>query len=250
MDSVEKAVERAIATIRTSFADDVTIDDLARAAMFSKFHFTRVFRRTTGVSPGRFLSAVRLQEAKHLLLETSLSIADISRLVGYHSVGTFSTRFTRSVGVPPTVFRQYRGITRIPPEAPCLAKSLVSCGSAKTEVGSVAGMVWPPAGRSGPVYVGLFPGRIPEGPPVGCTVVHDPAPVVLDNIPVGRYYMLCQTAAPAGAPEPGGERAVAAAVAASEEITVVAGETASFGELRLRPARPADPPVLVALSAL
>ena len=63
MDSVEKAVERAIATIRTSFADDVTIDDLARAAMFSKFHFTRVFRRTTGVSPGRFLSAVRLQEA-------------------------------------------------------------------------------------------------------------------------------------------------------------------------------------------
>ena len=88
---------------------------MARAAMFSKFHFSRIFRRVTGVSPGRFLSAIRLQEAKHLLVSTTLNVADISLRVGYNSVGTFSSRFTRSVGMSPTAYRRYRGFSsRIP----------------------------------------------------------------------------------------------------------------------------------------
>lgn len=248
MDSVDQAVERAITTIRTSFADDVTIDDLARSAMFSKFHFTRLFRRATGVSPGRFLSAVRLQEAKHLLLDTSLNVADISHLVGYHSVGTFSSRFARSTGVPPTVYRQRNGLTRMPPESLCVPSFLVANRPQGAEVGSVAGMVLPPAGRPGPVFTGLFPGRRPaDGPPVACTLVHDPAPVVLNNVPVGRYYMLAQMVISTGG-RGRGERSVVA-VANSAPITVVAGRTSSFGELRLRPACAAGGHALAGLSA-
>ncbi|MFC7615902.1 helix-turn-helix transcriptional regulator [Actinokineospora soli] len=50
-ETVVRAVERAITTMRGSLSDKVTIDDLARSAMFSKFHFSRVFRKITGVSP-------------------------------------------------------------------------------------------------------------------------------------------------------------------------------------------------------
>lgn len=89
-EALEKAVRRVIETMREHLGDELTIDDMARTAMFSKFHFSRVFRQVTGISPGRFLSALRLQEAKRLLLSTSLSVADISIQVGYSSVGTFS----------------------------------------------------------------------------------------------------------------------------------------------------------------
>ena len=73
--------------MRDNIGEELTVDDMARAAMFSKFHFTRVFQRVTGVSPGRFLSAMRLQRAKDLLLTTSMNVADISVHVGYNSVG-------------------------------------------------------------------------------------------------------------------------------------------------------------------
>ncbi|MFD0592037.1 helix-turn-helix domain-containing protein [Catellatospora coxensis] len=79
--------------------------------MFSKFHFSRMFQRVTGLSPGRFLSALRLQQAKQLLVTTSFNVSDISLRVGYTSVGTFSTRFTRSVGLSPTIYRRRHGIT-------------------------------------------------------------------------------------------------------------------------------------------
>src|SRR6266498_4177172 len=90
--------------MRTNLGEQLTVDDLARAAMFSKFHFTRIFQRVTGVSPGRFLSALRLQRAKYLLLSTSLNVADISLRVGYSSVGTFSSRFSRRVRLSPLSF--------------------------------------------------------------------------------------------------------------------------------------------------
>src|SRR3569833_2375854 len=59
---VRQAVVRAIVTMRDNLGERLTIDDLARAAMFSKFHFTRVFLRATGLSPGRFLSAPRVAD--------------------------------------------------------------------------------------------------------------------------------------------------------------------------------------------
>lgn len=117
-DSVEQAVERAIDTMRSNLSEQLTVDDMARAAMFSKFHFTRIFQRVTGISPGRFLSAIRLQEAKRLLTTTRLNVTDISLRVGYNSVGTFSTRFTKSVGLPPTTYRRMgASLLAFPPRA-------------------------------------------------------------------------------------------------------------------------------------
>src|SRR6266536_328180 len=109
--TAEKAVERLIDTMRDNLSEQLTVDDMAHCALFSKFHFTRLFERITGVSPGRFLSALRLQEAKRLLTTTGLNVTDISLLVGYNSVGTFSTRFTKSVGLPPTTYRRMGGHT-------------------------------------------------------------------------------------------------------------------------------------------
>ena len=66
------------------------------------------------------MSALRLQRAKQLLASTQLSVADITHVVGFNSVGTFSTRFTSAVGMPPTSYRKLGG--RAPRIEPLLIK--------------------------------------------------------------------------------------------------------------------------------
>src|SRR5579859_7865400 len=100
------AVESAIACIWRSYSEPLSLTDIAQSAILSRFHFSRVFRGATGVSPGRFLSAVRIYQAKRLLVSTSLSVTDISLAVGYNSLGSFTNRFTERVGTSPTRFRR------------------------------------------------------------------------------------------------------------------------------------------------
>ena len=95
---MNSAVERAIECISERYSEPLSLTEVARGAILSRFHFCRVFRDTTGVTPGRFLSAVRIYQAKRMLLTTSLSITDIAFAVGYNSLGSFSNHFTNSVG--------------------------------------------------------------------------------------------------------------------------------------------------------
>jgi AraC family transcriptional regulator len=233
-DPIEAAVARAISTIRADFADDITVDDLARAALLSKFHFTRVFRRTTGVSPARFLAAVRLQEAKRLLRSTSLNIVDVSRLVGYHSVGTFSSRFTRSVGLSPTAYRQLGGRAPRFPMPP-----------ADADFGGVRGHLWSPRNQSGCIYLGLFPSRIPEGPPVRCLVMERSGAFTLTDVPVGTYHLLCHTSAPDGVTDRDVQARVA--VGRAGPLTVSPHQVTAVN-VHLKPSCALDPPILLALS--
>src|SRR5260370_23685096 len=99
---MNSAVERAIASIWERYNEPLSLAEIAKSAILSRFHFSRVFREATGVSPGRFLSAVRIYEAKRMLVSTSLSVTEISLAVGYNSLGPFTNPFTDIVGVSPT----------------------------------------------------------------------------------------------------------------------------------------------------
>jgi AraC-like DNA-binding protein len=245
--AIEQAVERAITAMHDNLGEQVTVDDMARAAMFSKFHFTRVFERTTGVSPGRFLSAVRLQRAKQLLVSTDMTVADISFEVGYNSVGTFSSRFTRSVGLSPTAYRRLSGFTT--------SISVHEDGEepeegAEPPTATVEGTISTPSGdRRGLVFVGLFPNRVPEGRPVRCTVLHRPGGYRFENVPQGTWYLLAQsvaadTEALTRETFAGNE---ALSVGAQGPIVVDGESTTAIADLDLQPLRIVDPPVLLAL---
>ncbi|MGW0481058.1 helix-turn-helix domain-containing protein [Nonomuraea sp. NPDC003214] len=243
-DVIERAVMRVIESMQENLGEQLTIDDMARTAMFSKFHFSRVFQRVTGLSPGRFLSAVRLREAKRLLATTSLSITNISHQVGYSSVGTFSSRFTHSVGLPPSKYRQHLGIT---------AQTLAGGGESPPPgaTTTLTGVVTSPlAGQ--PVFAGLFPDQILEGRPVSFTVTDGPGPYVLENVPEGRWHLIAQSVA-AGREDaihlpPAGDGTLC--IARSGPITVAAGSGPRRADVRLQPMRPLDPPVLLALRDL
>ncbi|WP_018657713.1 helix-turn-helix domain-containing protein [Actinomadura flavalba] len=234
--SAAAAIQRAIDDIHQNIGEAITIDDLARTAMFSKFHFSRLFRQVTGVSPGRFLSAVRLEEAKRLLLTTSMSVTEITYRVGYNSVGTFSTRFKNSVGMSPTTYRERRGFApRITDHGP------VRGGHAAI----VQGEVVPSHDEEpGTVFLGLFPDTIPQGVPARCTVLERAGRFRLDRVPQGTWFLLAQSV------PHGEERVIGDApptVAAHGPLTVRGDMILSNVELRLRSMRSIDPPVLLAL---
>lgn len=237
-ETILRAVERAIHTMKNNLGDRLTIDDLARSAMFSKFHFSRMFQRVTGVSPGRFLSAMRLAEAKRLLVTTSITVADIGHQVGYNSVGTFSSRFHSSVGVPPITYRRLGGVVSHVP----VDERLVPSARMVTVRGTVHGS---PADRLGAVFIGLFTRRVPEGAPVRYTVLYGPGPYVLTNVPAGKWYLTAHSMGAGGH----GEQ-IRYVGSQAQPITTRFDTAARPVDLHLHPARPVDPPLLLALPDL
>jgi AraC-like DNA-binding protein len=87
------------------YFERLTVADLARAAGLSPAHFSRAFRREFGESPHAYLLTRRLERSAELLRMTDSSVADICIAVGLESVGSFTTSFTRTYGMPPTAYR-------------------------------------------------------------------------------------------------------------------------------------------------
>ncbi|MEV4625771.1 helix-turn-helix transcriptional regulator [Micromonospora sp. NPDC049523] len=222
-----------------NLSEPLTIDDMARVAMFSKFHFSRMFQRATGLSPGRFLSALRLQRAKQLLVSTSLNVADISMRVGYTSVGTFSSRFSRSVGLSPTTYRRLGGFApQIHPDS-----------GAEGAYGTVRGVIHPhPTTARQLTFVGLFPDRIPEGRPVSCAILDRAGQYALEKVPKGAWYLLAH-AVPAGTEESSdtGLNSDDLSVGIVGPIDMRRDSVVESVDLQLKPMRTMDPPVLLAL---
>jgi transcriptional regulator GlxA family with amidase domain len=87
------------------FSEPLQVDDMARAAGLSRAHFSREFHRAFGESPHAYLLTRRLERAAALLRATDRSVADVCLAVGLVSVGSFTSSFTRTFGVPPMAYR-------------------------------------------------------------------------------------------------------------------------------------------------
>jgi AraC-like DNA-binding protein len=82
------------------------VQALARGVNMSAGHLSRQFRRAYGESPYAYLMTRRIERAMALLRRGDLSVTDVCFTVGCSSLGTFSSRFTELVGVPPSVYRR------------------------------------------------------------------------------------------------------------------------------------------------
>ncbi|HVK23973.1 MAG TPA: helix-turn-helix transcriptional regulator [Actinokineospora sp.] len=109
--------------IDREYAQPLDVEALARGANMSAGHLSRQFRLAYGESPYSYLMTRRIERAMALLRRGDLSVTDICFAVGCQSLGTFSTRFTELVGVPPSVYRdQAAGATAGIPS--CVAKQV------------------------------------------------------------------------------------------------------------------------------
>jgi AraC-like DNA-binding protein len=88
------------------YAQPLDVEALARDAHMSAGHFSREFRRAYGESPYGYLMTRRIERAMALLRRGDLSVTEVCFEVGCSSLGTFSTRFTELVGMPPSTYRR------------------------------------------------------------------------------------------------------------------------------------------------
>src|ERR1700726_1738762 len=92
--------------IDRDYAQPLDVEALARGAHMSAGHFSREFKLAYGESPYAYLMTRRIERAMALLRRGDLSVPEGCFAVGCSSLGTFSTRFTELVGVPPSVYRR------------------------------------------------------------------------------------------------------------------------------------------------
>lgn len=184
-----QAVEHAIQVMHTHMQELLTLEDLASVACLSPYYFNRIFRRIVGIPPGEFLSALRFQRARSLLLTTPLSVIDVCFEVGYTSTGSFTSRFTQLVGLSPRHLRQRAHEFELSPQEHSewgAANPVVQQGKQNMLLGQVNA----PENFRGAIYIGLFSKPIPQAVPIRCTMINTPGLYLINDIPDGIYHLL------------------------------------------------------------
>jgi AraC family transcriptional regulator len=103
---VDRRIRRSVELMHTQLEQDLTLKALAAASYLSPFHFARLFKKLTGLSPHNYLAGVRATKAQLLLAETDLSVTEIGARVGYLSGSHFTKAFRIATGATPREFRK------------------------------------------------------------------------------------------------------------------------------------------------
>ncbi len=247
---MELAVQRFISEMWERHVEPVNLGDLASSVFVSPFHFLRVFTRSTGVTPGKYLSAIRMYEAKRLLLTTSLRVSDIVNEVGYRSLGTFTTRFTQAVGMTPSQYREPAvsdllvavgpRFSRIPPLSALRGRDVpaVPDPGAASVIGTVE---LPPEAAPADIVVCVFRELVPQGAPVAYAFLPDVGSCRFEipDVPAGEGVVIAVASPKSGVDLP--------VLLATGTVPVTPGGAAV--RLRLRAPRLTDPPLAISLAS-
>ena|SRR5579872_2510031 len=245
LSSYSLAVEQVIQTMRAQVSEPLSLEEMAEIACLSPFHFHRMFRSITGIPPGEFLAALRLEAAKRLLLTTSLSVTDVCFDLGYTSLGTFTSRFKQLTGFAPLQLRHVADELADTAAEPLFAAHREARRLTLVHDGGVSGTITAPGPFAGVIFAGLFPTPMPRGRPVACMTLTAPGGFQLGPVPDGQYYLLA-------AAVPWSPCALAyllpdrgSLIGVAEQPVLVRGDRAIAPvNLALRPRGVADPPIL------
>ena len=182
---IDPALAAALELARRCATEPITVTDLADEAGYSPFHFTRRFTLALGVPPGQFLTALRIDAAKRLLLAEPDPVIDVATAVGFDSLSSFSRRFRNTVGVPPAGFRRLADRVADRPPRPF---SLLTGGVPTLRVHLDVLPADRPSGELS-LWVGWYPQPAPIGLPAQGMLVADVDTVELPLCP-GNPWLL------------------------------------------------------------
>jgi AraC-like DNA-binding protein len=237
----EESVRRTIRAIRSDLGQAFSLDDLADIAGMSPFHFCRVFARFTGITPGKFVNAVKIEHAKRRLFAGQDKIISICYDLGYSSLGSFTSTFNHWVGFSPSSYRrlsQELGDAELRP-----AGMLPKMGGAA----SVSGLVLSaPAGAM--VAIGAFASDLPRGRPACSTISIGGSPYRMGGCEKGAYRIFAVATVLNGwrlrdIMEPDGAVYVGGSV---ERLELSPRHEVDGVDIRLRELTELDPPILFA----
>jgi AraC-like DNA-binding protein len=115
-------LRRARDLLEREYARPLNVPAMARAALMSPSLFSRRFREAYGETPYAYLQTRRVERAMGLLRDGGMSVTDVCVAVGFTSLGSFSSTFTRLVGEPPSAYKA-RDHSRLAPVPPCMTRA-------------------------------------------------------------------------------------------------------------------------------
>lgn len=108
--SGEKAVEVALHYIREHYAEDLSLERMASVVFLNPAYFSQLFKQKTGQGYKEYVTSLRLEQARLLLLNPKLKLAEIAERVGYQDMKHFTQMFRKRTGLTPTEYRQQANI--------------------------------------------------------------------------------------------------------------------------------------------
>ena len=108
----ERRLRRVAQYVQDNLHRELRLAELSGLVHMSPYHFARLFKRSTGVSPHRFLVQRRIEQARALLAAQPLPIAEIARSVGFRTPSHFATTFRRVSGITPSAYRAAETLSR------------------------------------------------------------------------------------------------------------------------------------------
>ena len=112
---------RARCVLNRAYDTPMTLDQLGREVALASYYLIRLFHRTYKQTPHQYMMQQRIMKAKHLLRSSDLSITDICAVVGFESLGSFSTLFRKIAGISPSAYRRSAQATLRPAYIPLCA---------------------------------------------------------------------------------------------------------------------------------
>jgi transcriptional regulator GlxA family with amidase domain len=104
-----RLLQRVLHRMQADLAADLDLNTLAAESSYSRSHFVRTFRTAMGCSPHQWLTRLRMEQAKTILRERSISLIDIALDCGFSSHAHFSNTFRQIIGVTPSEYRRSHG---------------------------------------------------------------------------------------------------------------------------------------------
>lgn len=174
-------------------SDEITIEEIAAHFGYSKYHFSREFKKFTGFSAADYLSSIKIEQAKQDFLKKQRSITDSSFDAGFSSLGTFSTMFAKKTGLSP---REYKNQVE---SLYHLAKNYDDTMSTSYYAEKIqeedtyqlsVTIHYPKNYQASITFVGLFNSAIPNHKPIVGTALRKKTQHTFTHIPKGKYYLL------------------------------------------------------------
>ncbi|MFU1795447.1 helix-turn-helix domain-containing protein [Paenibacillus azoreducens] len=185
-------VEKAIRYMKDHLDEDITSGFLASYVGYSSFHFVRIFKNVTGISPRHFLSALRMEAGKTALLQDPSLLMKILLSVGFHSPGSFNTRFKPNVGISPRKFSiDSLSLSSYVRQYEHEELQLEEHRSNRSVSQQIRCHIEAPADFRGIIFVGLFTHPIPDQKPAAGTALNrKKRTCAFTDVPSGIYYAL------------------------------------------------------------
>ncbi|SES99014.1 AraC-type DNA-binding protein [Oceanobacillus limi] len=238
---------KAIEYMKKNIDQEITSEELAGFVGYSAYHFNRIFKEVTGVPPRQYLTALRIEAGKQILVNSSSSILKALLHVGFRSIGSFSSKFKQLVGISPKKFQttiselhQFVNKYDFPLES----------NADPNDSPYITCYLDVPSDFKGILFIGLFPRPIPDQHPIiGTALRYNETTCTFSNVPTGSYYVLA--AALSKSMNPKNYFVLDNALRGKADQPIhVQENTYSSVRITLREPLPYDPPILVNLPKL